>query len=1108
MPGVVMIENGLQNGLPTNHDRDTNGSINGNTSFVSQTSSDDRVNGLSTGKEMVNGASTGSNLHFEQAAGSSSSRMNDLPDEIQHITQGYIPLGLLLSRLAQRTHNQLQEKVLELAKRPIPAAVLNGNSAHPGASPDDSSVENVGKKQSLLNYIQETHGQWTKALVITAWSRKAPTVSKLIDLMNHLNVQRKIYDDGLDYMINVKRDLTFARLPNPDLQTALQVLSTGDASWMPDLGYVEPPPLSPEEQMQWVEELNTLLSLRLNLEDHDKIPYHFRDYSIDSGRVTFKVKGEFEVDLTIADEDFEKQFWFIDFRFAFTPASVELTDTLRFFLEGRVNEALEKDGLRGCYNVLHEFVLTHKVSEYVRQGLELARGSWVDTLKIERLNRAMSIQYWSNRYPPESPKSWFILGVHSGKKPGAIVATPKSTSHLSLRWFKDNKEVKDINIAFDDAHVSTEGLLKKVIARHVESMLSTIHGKLQSKGRFARREAALSLSISPDEPVESALKMQLGHDDYVTVRIAPTTGFFSMAPQTSPMSRGEGRLNSQPRDPTEEGLAVLEGVRCQYTSEEMNRRGRSMGWITCRAPVKMDELKPVLQTRDAFQPVWLKRRSWPLEWFVLISLSVTGDRWWLIEVSNPPPGSNPSSGSRISAYTKLPLTSAIPDLTDRFFSNLTVFSAAMISHTIDMRILHHRHIRYSAAEVVNHTLPPIMKLPIVFMRLSDVLKGRQSSNRKVASWATDSVQILFKGLEKSLLANRPKLVIKEDPETQGAAKPEPLITIADARFRVIDRSKFSLLKGNVEQDVAFNPRLGVFALRLKTEIGKSMLDDLASRVQAIERLIDCVDAIRRSNADIKCETITLAQVVFTYSDAIGRTAGSTAEANIQRWKALLDLRTDRIKLSLEKGNPHLRALDGFNNLLNSDLGFTKVPQYLAFTLPVLKALDAIEDAWQDLEMNDQGRVEVFPDHLDWFNIRYTLPGPNNNTPRRLNIQIKLRERHGGHWWFVSRYEPGKVETPDDDFKVALGKVWEAEDRVWTSFATSAACEADDRVIALLKAMDAAVRQIKTPQPTSSPSISRQPSNKQFAPKMNQKMMQAANRARPQQQATQYVVLDD
>ena len=621
MTGVVIMENGLRNGLPTNHDRDRERDH----SQLTNGSSRDTRN-------MMNGdAAVG---HSEQSpSGPGASRMNDLPDEIKHVTQGFIPLGVLVSRLAQRTHNDLEERIAALARIPVPGAppAVNGNAAHSGSLPDDVSPENLTKKTQLLNFIQETHARWVKALVIAAWSRKVEPVSKLIDLMFHITEQRGLYDANLEYMMNIKRDLTFARLPNPDLKTALQVLSTGDAPWMPDLNYIEPPRLTPKEQLQWIQNLNTLLSLRLNLDEYDKIPYHFQDYSIGAGRVTFKVPGEFEVDLTIADEDFEKQFWFVDFRFLFEPAPEDLSPGLRLYLENRVNELLGTEGLQGCYNFLHEFILTHKITEYVRQAVELSRNQWVDTLKIERLNRAMAIQYWLGRYPAEGPKSWIILGVHSGRTPG-VPPEPSATSRLSLRWFRDNKEVKDVAISFDDATVSTEGLLKKVIGKHIEYILSTIHSKLEVKGRFVKRESSLSLTISEDDPMETSLKMQLGHNDHVTVRIAPTTGFIAMTPQTNVIFGGERKLNWQAKNPAEEGPNCLEQIRCRYVLDTMNHSGKSFGWVGCKGPVKTEEVKPILNTREGFQSMWFRRRGWSKQWYLMMSLSLGGDRWWLIEV--------------------------------------------------------------------------------------------------------------------------------------------------------------------------------------------------------------------------------------------------------------------------------------------------------------------------------------------------------------------------------------------------------------------------------------------------------------------------------------------
>lgn len=481
---------------------------------------------------------------------------------------------------------------------------------------------------------------------------------------------------------------------------------------------------------------------------------------------------------------------------------------------------------------------------------------------------------------------------------------------------------------------------------------------------------------------------------------------------------------------------------------------------------------------------------------------------------------------RISTYTQVLLSPGIPDFTDQFFWNLTHLSAAMISHVVDLKTLHLKKIKHAVANPRNCSLAPHMKLPAVFMRLSDVAKLRPSARSMRISWATDFVQIVFKGVEKSSRTRKPMSPVKDSLDAQDR-KPGPpvldmekesLVTLVEARFQVADHARFSLLRGNVERDVAFNPRLGVFALRLKAQVGTTIMETLGHRLQAIERLVDCVDAIARSRCDIKCETITLARVVFSYSDAIGRTAASgaeaEAEADVQRWKATLDLRNDRINMTLDKENPHLRVLDLFDNLINSELGFKNVPQYLAYTLPVLKALDNIEAKWRVADMNQHGRVEMFHEHLDWFNVRYTLSGTDKGSPRQMTLRIKLRERKGQPWWMIAQIEPKPEAGAPGEFQSALAKVWGMDHGGrWKSFKEGAACQANDNMGVLLGAVDDAVREVakKTPSPlmTKQAPAKAQPPAKSRP--MNLKLPEtAANRNRAQQPPPRenVVVLDD
>ena len=246
MPGVVKMESGGQNGALSDHhhkDSAVNG-VNGVKSVDGSKAAPDKGKAPATatannGNNTVNGGAADG-----PRAGSPAeqlSRMNDLPDEIIHITQGFIPISLLLTRLAQSTHNMIQDKVAELAKMPISTVATNGSTMYTQSAPDDTSMENLKKKGVLLNFIQDMHSKWVKALVITEWSRKASMVSKLIDLKFHIDQQRLLYDAALDNIINVKRDLTYARMPSPDLKTALQILATGKAPWMPDVSSLSYP---------------------------------------------------------------------------------------------------------------------------------------------------------------------------------------------------------------------------------------------------------------------------------------------------------------------------------------------------------------------------------------------------------------------------------------------------------------------------------------------------------------------------------------------------------------------------------------------------------------------------------------------------------------------------------------------------------------------------------------------------------------------------------------------------------------------------------------------------------------------------------------------------
>ncbi|RDA92303.1 hypothetical protein CP533_3247 [Ophiocordyceps camponoti-saundersi (nom. inval.)] len=999
------------------------------------------------------------------------SRMNDLPDEIIHITQGFIPLSLLLTRLAQTTHNSLQEKVAELAKMPLPATAVNGNASNNAAlALDDTSGENLRKKGSLASFAQDLHGKWLKALVITEWSRKSEMVSKLIDLKFHIDQQRILYDACLDNIINVKRDLTFARMPSPDLKTALQVLSAGRAPWMPDLNYIEPPKLTPREQLKWIDDLNTLLSLRLNLDDYDKIPYHFKNYEIASGRVTFKVDGEFHVDLTIADEDFEKQFWFIDFRYAFSPAPSSLPPSLRTYLEGCVNEALSKDGLTGCYRFLHEFVMTFKINELKRQAFQLSRSSWTGTLSVEPLNRSLAIQYWPSRASTTGSKSWILLAVNSGRKADGRL-DEKATSFIVAKWYRDGKEVKDVEIELDLETLSAEGLLTTVIGRHIEHILMGVHDRLLTTARFRDRDARMVLDVSRTDPAMSSLSIQVSHSGEITLLVEPMTGIFALKPQSKFTVQHEHQLNNG-RSMAEDGAACLENVRCLIMEDEINRRGSLMGWTVRKPPLSVEEAKSATKLRAWTRALWMQKDGWGAEWFMAVFLGLGSDEWWLLEVSVDAPATKPvsdsfnrsrhDSGRSVKFKSKLLLPKSPVDLSEVFWDKMTMFTTGIMAQSIDFRELHRHKIKSRPSNTMNLSLSQPVRMPSIEMPLSDVFpsmvspdKPQDSPDRDLSAdkivplslmqkftgaaltikraWADDLLLLNFTGIQCT--------------PTRDDGPASKLVCLSDAVIRVRKPSRFAALRGMVDRGVTYNPRRGEFSLQIRRRLGEPMLEALKSRIKAVDRFVNLFEALAKAGGAVTTELMTLERVTFCY----GKDPDDKDEAAKKTWRLSLDLSGDEIEVEVEDGNPHIHTMDLMRRLVNSDGGIGALMAWLPASLPALQAVSEINRKWAEVEA---GHLELTAKTMGWMMIAYKV-----GTRTCVTLEIRMRQRRDEAWWHLLQSPDASID--DDKYSKALKAVWTKEGDGWLGLGTGAVGNPSGGVGRMLLAAHEAIRGVES-----------------------------------------------
>lgn len=347
---------------------------------------------------------------------------------------------------------------------------------------------------------------------------------------------------------------------------------------------------------------------------------------------------------------------------------------------------------------------------------------------------------------------------------------------------------------------------------------------------------------------------------------------------------------------------------------------------------------------------------------------------------------------------------------------------------------------YTMQPAQNPYISSQLKMPALYVRTSSILP---SPRRPKEPWAGEYVRIMFRGVR--------------DPAGPAAGTSRRLEAAREVTIYVRDKSKFSLIKrGYVDHDVYYHPQSGQFKMHLRHPIDKTIMENLTTRLKAIDRLVEFVASITGRSAGVKCESVTLRKFIFTYN-----ALGSDPNAADGRWRVTLDLVKDEgVNISLEPKNPHRRAWDMLKRLVNSSVGLERLPYCLQCTLPAYRALDSIEDAWKD-DNTGGCSVEVNLRSIDWISLQFLLPSPANKPSRLLRLNVQARDRKGHSWWHVERHSGHGAQ---DEFDTILQPIFGggASHEGWEGLQTSAVASAKSGGIEalLLKINDAVKAAVK------------------------------------------------
>lgn len=543
--------------------------------------------------------------------------------KLQVVQIGYQDFKDLVSRVARETWAGMVDTIELLS------------SGHP-IEPNEARHETAKTSQDFLrrrriwDYVHDKRVKLIKLLVLSQWCRNMDDVKQLIEINAYMCESRQAYNDSAYWIGVLKRDMR-PLMENPaDLELSMQLLSTTKADGISDLGYLPQKPMTIREMLNAMREINSILAFRLS--SHEAIPEAFSDYIIRDGRVTFKVEDEFELSLSIGNEKLDEQFYFVNFRFCFSPGGETIRDhSAQRQLEFHVNHILGKEGLGACYDFLHDFTLTHKLSVLRMQAVKLARTRWGDNIKYEQVHRALVLQYWTNR---PGAKSWIEIGIRK-KRPQSELRDGETldTSQLSIRWHRQGKEVRDHGLEIDGADLSLETILKDTVAAHINSTLAQTKLDLQDTDKAQSNMPCLATHHeSPIEPAECALDITFPDGKQIMLNQEPVSGWFSILPPSKLHNSVEHDLNRMP-DPAKDMVHRLRQLRATSSWERHRTLIAIEGWPPMELPRMSRDLIDRNLGKDAYMYQFYRLQSaWGENMCLCLSHHTSGmDVWRLVE---------------------------------------------------------------------------------------------------------------------------------------------------------------------------------------------------------------------------------------------------------------------------------------------------------------------------------------------------------------------------------------------------------------------------------------------------------------------------------------------
>ena len=710
------------------------------------------------------------------------------------------------------------------------------------------------------------------------------------------------------------------------------------------MGFIPPETLTAGSALKLLRYMNTSLAIRLNV--HENLPRHLKKWRIASGRATFVVDSEFEMDVISFSEDASQPWLFIDLRLLFSPAPLVSVGTrFQAYFKPQMDRILQESGLNGCFDFLHNFVLTHKINVLKSQALQLTRAEWTGSLKVEPVHRSLILQYWTDR---PGKKSWIEIGISSNKsKNGKVSWRGPPISSMSVRWFRHGVQATDPDLEFDFDNLSMEKILKKVTSLHIAHFLKSTRTALSPC-------MSAKATLSQSEPCDCALEVSLGRpENRTTLSLEPVTGRFILRPCTSISAQAEQAINNA-KDPLASTNANITKLLSLTLQDMVVQHALQIGWQPQLGQTLRPDAAKAATRLDVLQFSLFWPSGWTIEWALAAIIDPLGETWWIFQLSG--------KGTKVEFAEQILLDKpgSKPPVNRITLASIERIALQQLAFCTNRRELEKRNIRYSMqSELADSSSPTTSPTRgwVLHTRTADLLVAKAGE-----SWLNPYIRLTYQG-------------IKSDYHNISHIASGTMVKDVASDMQ-------KLMSASPQNKFTFSEN-GNFSILLSTQFGKPIIDELKARLQDVDRLRLFTTTLHKRKLVLKSSS--LQQVQFQYSKDL------TASVNFGR--------EDDIQINFDADNPHNRIKQILSQIINEKApfflpvpadknGLDRFCSALVVTRPVLQALTEIENAVAGNVRNPGIHIH----HVGYYRITYENP--------MCSFDLRLRPKDDRVMWLL------------------------------------------------------------------------------------------------------------